>query len=410
MSEGREENPRSIRDAEIVVGILPWSQAKRVVRPTQAVDQGLVQFFPDRKSVIINCDDHSGDGTRKAFLEVKTKVPKIYLTTPKGGRGNSLRDLFRKAVHLSAAAVIVINADHPGVTPQLVKNLGDPLFREFGLVSPLYLRHRFEGTVTSNIAYPLTRALYGRRVRQPIGGDFGFSGDLARLYAEDESWGDRISQPGIDIWMITLAITQEVPICQSFIGQPKRHEPNNPSAELGPTWNQVVGTIFTMMDRYVERWRTVKWSKPTAIFGFGQGGPDIIPDIGISKEKLHARFTDGVKNKIDKWKVILASEVFSKLMELAEIKKDRFDFPTEIWAKILFDYAIAFRRGNDEADLLESLRPLYYGRVLSYVNEVEAMSTQQAEEYIEEQCLIFEETKPYLIKRWDETYEDKSSA
>ena len=82
---------------------------------------------------------------------------------------------------------------------------------------------------------------------------------------------------------------------------------------------------------------------------------------------------------------------------------DRFDFPTQLWAKVLFDYAVAFRRQADQADgLLESLRPLYWGKVLSYVNKVDTMSTQQAEEYIEEECLIFEETKPYLLERWAE--------
>lgn len=405
MNDFYEENPGNVRDAEIVVGILSHNKAKRIALPTEKADKGLVEFFPDRKSVILNCDSHSDDGTREAFLGVRTGVPKIYLSTPEPltGKGNSLRNLFRKAVELDARAILVIDADASSITPRWIKNLGDPLFRNFGFVSPLYLCHRFEGTFTNNIAYPLTRTLYGRRVRQPMGGDIGFSGQLARLYLEDKPWDDRISHLGIDIWMIILAMTHGVPICQSFMGQPKVQKPKDPAADLGPLFDQVVGTIFTMMCHYEKRWGSIKWSKPTAILGFGQGEVETIPDMSINKERFYARFTEGVKNRIDRWKAVLAPEVFSKLTEVAEIGADRFDFPTELWAKILFDYAIAFRKGDDEADsLLDSLEPLYYGRALSDVNKVEIMSTQQAEEYVEDQCLIFEETKPYLLRRWED--------
>lgn len=403
MNEFYEENPSNVKDAEIVVGILSQNEAKLIAFPTEKAAEGLVQFFPDQKCVIVNCDNHLDGGTRKAFLRVKTEVPKIYLSTPGGGKGRNLRNLFRKAVELNANAIIIVDADPLNITPRWIKNLGGPLFQNFGFVSPLYLRHRFEGTITNNILYPFIRALYGRRVRQPMGGDFGFSGQLARIYLEDRLWDDRVAQFGIDIWMITLAITHGVPICQSFMGQAKVQKSKDPVADLGPMFNQVVGTIFRMMDHYSKKWTTVKWSKPTAIFGFGQGEREMIPDMSINKEGLYSRFTEGVENMIDRWKAVLAQEVFSKLTEVADIRANRFDFPTELWAKILFDYAIAFRREADKADLLlDSLQPLYYGRVFSYVNKVETMSTRQAEGYVEDQCLIFEETKPYLIRRWED--------
>lgn len=403
MKDFYEDNPSRVKDAEIVVSILSRNKAKGIASPVKKADEGLVEFFADRKSVIISCNYHSEDGTREAFMEVRTEVPKIYLSTPKGvkGKGNNLRNLFRKAVELNATAIIIVDADAQSITPRWVKNLADPLFRNFGFVSPLYLHHRFEGTITNNIAYPLTRALYGRRVRQPIGGDFGLSGQVAQLYLEDKLWDDRISQSGIDIWMITLAITHGVSICQSFMGGPKAQKPKDPAAEVGPMFSQVVGTIFRLMGQYANRWTTTKWSKPTAIFGFGLGEMETRAEMSINKERLYARFTEGVKHMIDRWKAILAPEVFSKLTEVADIGVERFDFPTELWARTLFDYAIAFRKETGEADLLlDSLQPLYYGKILSYVNKVEAMSTQQADEYVEDQCLIFEETKPHLIQRW----------
>lgn len=404
MAEIYEENPENVKYAEIIVGIPSYNEAGVIHYPTKKASEGLTKFYPDRPSVIINCDNSSTDGTRDAFLNVQTEVPKIYLSTPEGvkGKGNNFRNLFRKAVDLRAKAIIVVDADLKSITPRWIKNLGDPLFRNFGFVAPLYIRHRFDGTITNTIAYPLTRALYGRRVRQPIGGDFGFSGQLARIFLQSEIWEDRISQFGVDIWMITLATNHRIQICQSFMGRPKVHKPKDPAADLGPMFNQVVGTMFTLMEHYVRNWKHVKWSKPTAIFGFGLGETEMPPEMTINKERLYARFTEGGEDMIDRWKTVLVPEVFSKLTEVAELGADRFDFPTELWAKVLFDYAIAFRReDNGAGPLLDSLQPLYYGRVLSFVNKVEKMSTQQAEEYVEDQCLIFEETKPYLIKYWN---------
>jgi hypothetical protein len=157
------------------------------------------------------------------------------------------------------------------------------------------------------------------------------------------------------------------------------------------------------MEPYGRNWKPVKWSKPTAIFGFGLGETEMPPEMTVNKKGLHARFMEGAKNMVDEWKACMAPEVFAKVTEVASLASDPFDFPTELWAKVLFDYAIAFRdKRHDENRLLDSLQPLYYGKVLSYVSKVEDMSTQQAEEYVEDQCLTFEQTKPYLIRRWSD--------
>jgi len=100
-------------------------------------------------------------------------------------------------------------------------------------VAPLYVRHKYDGTITNGIAYPMTRALYGRRVRQPIGGDFGFSGDLADVYLKSKTWSQAVANFGIDIWMTTLAINQKVQVCQAFMGRPKIHRTKDPGSDLG---------------------------------------------------------------------------------------------------------------------------------------------------------------------------------
>jgi hypothetical protein len=400
-----EENPQDITEADMVVAIPSYREAKLIAHPAVQAAQGLKRYFADKKCLLINCDNNSDDGTKEAFFGADTAgVPKMYLSTPPGikGKGNNFHNLFRKVVQLKAQAVVVVDADLKSITPQWIKHLGEPLFNDFGYVAPLYVRHKYDGTITNSIAYPLTRALYGRRVRQPIGGDFGFSGDLARVYLSSPTWSEAVRNFGIDIWMTTLAMNNNVPICQAYMGRPKIHKPKDPGADLGPMFSQVVGTIFHLMTQSTGYWMRVKWSRPTAIFGFGLGEVEMPPPVKVNQEKLAEKFLAGFGQYRNLWTQILTESIMNKVDEIGQLPSEQFEFPVQLWAKLLFDYAVAYRNQVvGEAELLNSLIPLYFGKTLSFVRKTERMSVQQAEEFIENECMVFEETKPYLLEHWD---------
>ena len=402
--QSQEINPDQITEADIIVSIPSYNEADNIAFPTTKASEGLVQYFGKKRSVIINCDNSSDDGTRDVFLNTPTEVPKIYLSTKPGvkGKGNNFRNLFRKVLELKAHSVIVVDADLKSITPQWIKHLGEPLENEFGFVAPLYVRHKYDGTITNSIAYPLTRCLYGRRVRQPIGGDFGFSGSLAEIYNLADTWNESISNFGIDIWMTTVATNNGIPICQSFMGRPKIHKPKDPGASLGPMFRQVVGTIFQMMVHYAPFWKRVRWSKPTSIYGFGLGEVEMPPPVNVNQTILYDKMSAGYDTELDLWQEIFTEEVNNKLAEIRDLNQERFDFPTDLWIKVLYDVAVAYKLniGGDKDRLLDALIPLYYGKTLSFVKKTERMSIQQAEEFIENECVMFEETKPYLIERW----------
>ncbi len=401
-----EENPSDIQAADLVVGIPSYKEAELISYPTQMASEGLVKYFGDKNSVIINCDNDSPDGTRDAFMSTPTEVPKIYLSTPPStrGKGNNFKNLFRKSCELGAGAIVVVDADLKSITPRWIKNLGEPLFEDFGFVAPLYVRHKYDGTITNNIAYPMTRSIYGRRVRQPIGGDFGFSGELAEIYLKHSDWPPAVSEFGIDIWMTTLAMCHGIPICQSFMGRPKVHKPKDPGESLGPMFSQVVGTIFEIMRQKVEFWKEVKWSKPTAIFGFGLGEMEMPPAVNVNLERLYDKFQIGFKEYDAFWKEILSADMENKLSEIKRMDLSNFEFPAHLWAMILAEFAVAYKDGVYERErIMESLIPLYFGRTCSSVIQLEPMNIQQAEEVIEEQCIVFERSKPYLLKKWFDT-------
>ncbi|MCJ7683147.1 MAG: glycosyltransferase [Desulfobacteraceae bacterium] len=405
MPEGfeNEVNPEKIKKAEMVVCIPSYKEADSISYPVTQADKGLDKYFKENDSVIINCDNDSPDNTKQVFLDTPTKTPKIYLSTDPGvkGKGNNFRNLFKKVVDLGAKAVVVVDADLKSITPEWIKHLGEPLFEGFSYVAPLYVRHKYDGTITNGIAYPMTRALYGRRVRQPIGGDFGFSGDLGDVYLKSKTWDQSVANFGIDIWMTTLAINQKVQICQAFMGRPKIHRTKDPGGDLGPMFRQVVGTIFAMMKEFESFWTKVKYSRPTAIYGFGLGEVEMPPKVDVNTDNLLQQFHMGFDKFSHIWKEILTADVYRKLHEIKGLKEMEFNFPTDLWARLLFDTAVSYGEVSVECDeIMDSLIPLYFGRTLSFVKRTKKMSIKQAEEAIENDCETFEMTKPYLLQRW----------
>ncbi len=399
-----EENPQGVDRADIIVGIPSFNEADCIPFVAEQSSIGLKNYFGDYRSVLINCDNHSEDQTREAFLGVETDVPKIYLSTPPGmkGKGNNFLNLFRKAVELGARAVVVVDADLRSITPRWIKNLGEPLFQDYGYVAPIYIRHKYDGTITNHIAYPLSRALYGRRIRQPIGGDFGFSGEMAKCYLESDLWDEYVSLFGIDIWMTTLAINSPYPVAQAFLGAPKIHRAKDPAASLGPMFRHVISTIFRMMEVFEETWKEVRWSKPTPIFGFGLGENEMPPPVPVDEKRLYNEFVGGFEKNLSIYEAVLPRDVFMKLREIAGLSYEEFELPPILWAKIVYDFALGFHLNTVPRDrLVDAFVSLYFGRTGSYVRTVQGMELKAVEDFIEEQCLVFEETKPYLIERWE---------
>jgi len=401
---GTEINPYKIKKADIIISIPSLNEAETIAIPVKQAAEGLKQYFSNYSSVIINCDANSTDGTKEVFLNTPTgDIPKIYLSTPLNvtGKGNALRMLFYKACEMEAKAIVTLDANLTSITPRWIRNLCQPLFENFGFVSPLYVRHKYDNMIANIIAYPLSRALYGRRIRQPVGGDFGFSGRLAKVYAQTDYWNEMVGQFGIDIWMVTIAVNTGTTICQSFMGRPKIHHVQTPPRDPALIFPQIMITIFDLMEIFAENWKKVKWSKPTAIFGFGLGEIELPPPVNVDQEILYQRFLKGFEEYNKIWEKFLNQSHLNKLWEIKTLNFEFFDFPTELWAKILYDFAVGYKKTRDRKILIESLIPLYFGKMLSYVKKTQHMSIQEAEEFTEYECEIFEKTKQYLLEKWD---------
>lgn len=399
------ENPSKVYDTEIIVGIPSYNEADAIDYPTSIASQGLAKYFPKKKSVIINVDNNSPDGTKDVFMNTPTWVPKIYISTPEGvkGKGNNFKNLFEAAAELRAKAIVVVDADLKSITPEWIQHLGEPLFAGMNYVAPIYVRHKYDGSITNHIAYPLLRTLFGLQVRQPIGGDFGFSGRLARAYLSEKLWNESVSNFGIDIWMTTIAIARRFKICQAFLGSPKSHRAKDPAKDLGPMFTQVVSTLFDLMIDFEYLWKDTIDTFPTSIYGFGLGIDEKPPVVDVNTDKLHESFAKGFETYGKMWEKIISKKEFAEVGERSKNGKDTFYYPSDLWARILFSFAIAYRNAElDRMKIIESMIPFYHSRILSFVNKTREKDIKDTEEYFENIVRVFEDEKHYLIRRWDE--------
>jgi hypothetical protein len=274
------------------------------------------------------------------------------------------------------------------------------LEKDYEYVAPVYSRYKYDGTVTNNIVYNLVRALYGKRIRQPIGGDFAFSHRLARQYLEQEVWATDIARYGIDIWMTTTAIVERAKICQANLGV-KIHDAKDPAEALGPMFRQVCGTFFSLMEEHEAFWVPVTSSEPVPTSGMEE---TLEPHpIQVNQQRMVQEFNEGLRLFGSVYREIFSDEVFRALEDADRMKSEEFHFHTEIWVKLLYELAAKYHHLADHRmKLLTVMTPLYLGRVASFITRTRDMSSEEAEAVVEEQAEVFERLKPYLVERWQQ--------
>jgi glycosyltransferase involved in cell wall biosynthesis len=399
-----------IESADILVGIPCYNNEKTIAHVIQMVTHGLAKHYKGYRSVILVADGGSTDDTREAAREFEIKpwqekIVSIYRGP--AGKGTALRSVFEAANRLEVRVCAMVDSDLRSITPDWVKYLLDPVLEKgYQFVAPVYVRHKSDGTITNNIVYNLTRALYGKRIRQPIGGDFALSRDVTRFYTEQDVWTTDVARFGIDIWMTTSAITHGFKLCQSNLGV-KVHDVKDPGQHLGPMFRQVLSALFSLMERYESYWKGIKGSEPLETFGFeGKMEPE---PVKVNLELMIELFKTGYQQFSPLWKEIFSASSFEQISEAAKMEPKEFRLPTDSWVKILYELAATYHLWTvNRNKLLDMMTPLYFSRVASFVRQSWEMSSVEAEALVEEQAVKFEEQKDYLIKVWDEKSAQKA--
>ena len=412
-----------IGQVDVVVGIPSYNNARTIGHVVRAVSVGLAKYFPERRSLIVNSDGGSRDKTHDIVMQTEGGAedlllishpvsPSYRISTPYHGipgKGSAFRTIFAVAKQLNAKACVVVDSDLRSITPGWIELLARPVLDHgYDYIAPYYHRHKYDGTITNGIIYPMTRTLYGKSVRQPIGGEFGFSGALATRYLEKDVWDSDVARFGIDIWMTVTAIAEGFRVGQAYLGA-KIHDAKDPGSDLTSMFRQVVGSFFQLMDGYEKVWKGVHEQQSVPLFGFPfEVG---VEPLTVNTDRMIHAAQQGVTDLREIYSSFLSTQTLLDLTNSVHRNGAGFHIPDRLWVRMIYEAATAYRyRLLDREHLLQSLVPLYLGRTASFVLEVTDSTAPQVEERIEGLCQVFEEEKPYLAQRWDTAGKEKLHA
>ena len=402
----RDETRREIEQlgsVDIVVGIPCYFSEESVAHVIKMAAAGLHHHFSGMRALVFTSDGGSTDDTRETIADVDLHYPNVYKVSSiyRGipGKGSAMREILEAGVFLKAKAILFFDSDLKSINPEWVQNLAGPVFAGYDFVAPQYRRYKFDGTITNTIVYNLTRALFGARIRQPIGGDFAVSRKLAKHYLDQDVWETDVARFGIDIWMTITAVTGGFLACQARLGA-KVHGEKDPAADLSGMFRQVVGTIFQLMEQHENFWKRAHPEIEIPSFGSFVGAE--VHAFDIDEAALIEYFKVGYQNFAGVWERLIGADDFAAVKQLAESDCCPLRLSDEVWVRIVYDYACVLRSTPVQRfKLLNTMVPLYYGRVASLVHALKDRDGDGAEAYFEEQAALFEKMKPYLIEKWD---------
>lgn len=387
-------------NVDIVIGLPTYKNSRTIGNVMLALANGIQRHFPDCTGLIVVSDGGSTDDTLEIARATVLPPSTSTLIAPYAGvigKGSAIRAVMEVADRLNARACAIVDADLRSITPDWIERLiGPVLGDQADFVSPVYTRDRHEVTINDMIAYPLTRALYGRDLRQPLGGEFGLSPLAWKSFLAKDVWETDVARFGIHIWMVTLAINAGWRLYQAPLGT-KTHDYKDPTVGFEPKFMQIVGTAFRLMSIYRRVWPEIRQVVPIPVWGQVEHlAPEPVP---TTRQTLWDGFRKGVKRYRRNLDVILDKPLRARVDEM--VAEDLPSFDAESWARTVMDFAVVYNRGEGDPDKVAlSLLPLYYARKATLLRELEGRPWTAVEDAIQAQGEVFFTSKEYLVERW----------
>jgi glucosylglycerate synthase len=403
----------NVGEVDLLVGLPTHNNAKTVGSIVQTIQSGILRGFPRERAVIINTDGGSRDGTPELVTGVSIddmrpasnlhtlrtlhSISTKYANSTRSASG-AFRTILAAAELLRPKACVVMSPESANIQPEWLSKLLRPIFDDgFDLVTPTYRRHKFEGLLITNLLYPMTRALYGLRIREAYSPEFGFSGHLGNQFLAQNVWNDETEGAGVELRFTLAAITGKHRICQSFLGDKDRIERS--AVDLVPALRQTAGALFSALEPDFPVWSVVTGSQPVPTTGSDQ--EVLLEALRVNRKRLREMFVAGIAELESVFQSILSPSTLAELQSIAHLGEEEFRYPAELWVRTVYEFAASYQKSVISRDhIIQALAPLFRGRMFTFLTENRNASAVGVEKNIEDLCLEFERLKPYLLELW----------
>jgi hypothetical protein len=306
-------------------------------------------------------------------------------------------NLFKLAQQHEATACLLLGAEAQSLTPKALQALAAAVTGETraDLAVPRYELGPREGLVNSAILYPVSRAVYGARPRFPLAIDLGLSLRMAERMAACAQKFTATAQNDALVWPVAEAASAGYVIEEVHAGA--RIAPQPTPDDLNSILARITASLFTDIESRAAFWQRTRIAQ-TAPRTLSQKLP-AAETPGLDSQSMLDSFRLAYTNLQEIWSLVLPPQSLLGLKRLASSQPDAFRMADALWARIIYDFLLAFRlRTLNRGHLLGALTPLYLGWVASHILLTE--SGVDPEDHIEQVARAFEFDKPYLVSRW----------
>jgi hypothetical protein len=365
----------------------------------------LAQAFPGQGVLIATPDPAPPESAAWHNLTVQTYTPQA--PAPGGWVLTAADHLnaYRLMQEHRATTCLLLGPEAQTLAPEALRALVDAVTAgRADLATPRYDLGPHDGLVNSAILYPVTRALFATRSRYPLAIDLAFSARMAERLAACAQRFTASGQNAALVWPVSEAAAAGFVIAEAPAGP--RALPPPDAADLNTILAQVAGSLFADVDAKASFWQRARLAyspKSAAAHAEAMSAEPApaneLPDVQPMLDSFRLAYT----NLHEIWSLVLPPNSLLGLKKLSLMPAASFQMPDSLWARIVYDFVLAYRlRTLNRGHLLGALTPLYLAWVASHLLLASGATGQPiaAEAHIEALATAFETDKPYLVSRW----------
>jgi hypothetical protein len=355
------------------------------------------------KGVLANLQDAFAPGSfvvaTQNELPANSPLSLHVVATPQSSAAWSLKPIdFVNAAQFGrehgAKAFLILGPESDSLSPLALRSLADAvLTASIDLVVPHYSLPSNAGLINSAILYPLTRAVFASRVRFPLSIDLGMSSRMAERLAGVAEPISAAGHADALLWPVNEAVALGFIADEVDVGSRAIPQPSDP--DINSILALVTGSLFADIETKAALWQRPR--KPPLIRRpmVDAGMSDTSADVA----RMVSAFQLANANLQEIWSLVLPPNSLLSLRRCSVLDASAFRMPDSLWARIVYDFLIAYRlRTINRSHLLGALIPLYLAWVAGHINVI--ASGTSAERHIEAVAAAFEADKPYLVSRW----------
>jgi hypothetical protein len=291
-------------------------------------------------------------------------------------------------------AIVMLGPGANSLSPLALRGLADAVLNaSIDLATPNYALPPNSGLINSAIIYPLTRALFAARGRFPLAIDLGLSMRMAERLAAAAKRINAPNEGDAIIWPVNEAVSAGFIVDEIDAGA--RAVPQPSDIDLNAILALVTGSLFADIEA-----KAAVWQRPRRTPPLRRTGTRVAP-AGTAADVAHMveAFRLANANLQEIWSLVLPPHSLVMLKRYSVVEASAFRIPENLWARIVFDFLIAYRlRTINRGHLMGALIPLYLAWVASHINVTASGTAPEA--HIESVASAFEVDKPYLVARW----------